>query len=124
MKYPLYLSLIFSFHIMAHRFCRVDYAKLYLLLIFPAYPPSPPLIVSFSQIPVGPNRNSLASISILYPIFFKFPAGVIFFNKHHFQQTPNNQSSIKQVHFQRDIVLFNIYKHINSISSPSAGRKT
>ena len=62
----------------------VDYAKLYLLLIFPAYPPSPPLIVSFSQIPIGPNRNSLASISILYPIFFKFPAGVIFFNKHHF----------------------------------------
>ena len=112
MKYPLYLSLIFSFHIMAHRFCRVDYAKLYLLLIFPAYPPSPPLIVSFSQIPVGPNRNSLASISILYPIFFKLSARVIFFKKQLFYQSINNQSHSILLRFKEDIVIFLLWKRL------------
>ena len=43
------------------------------------------LIVSFSQIPIGPNRNSIAFILVLYPIYFNFPYRVIFFNKHVFR---------------------------------------
>ena len=41
----------------------------------------PSLIVRFVLIPIGPNRNSTASILIFYPIFFKLHAGVIFFKK-------------------------------------------
>ena len=40
------------------------------------------LIVQFHKISVGLNRNSSAWILILYPIFFKLSARVIFFKKH------------------------------------------
>ena len=39
------------------------------------------LIVRFTKIPVGLNRNSSASNLVFYPIYFKLPLRVIFFKK-------------------------------------------
>lgn len=67
------------------------------------------LIVRFFKIPVGLNRNSTASILIFYPIFFKLPAEVIFFNKLVFLHIDDNEVFMRYCRFRGDIVVFLVY---------------
>ena len=70
------------------------------------------LLYRLSEHPLVQIETTTASILIFYPIFFKLPAGVIFFKKQLFYQSINNQLHSILLRFKEDIVIFLLWKRL------------